>query len=72
LDRLHEGGDYACNIKELFSPSVRGRAAEGGRGLLTHHLELELGTFRRSAAHLALDTSPRPSAVAYTLPPLRG
>jgi hypothetical protein len=26
----------------LFSPSVRGRAAEGGRGSLTHHLELEL------------------------------
>src|SRR5262249_32049327 len=26
----------------LFSPSVRGRAAEGGRGSLTHHLELQL------------------------------
>jgi hypothetical protein len=27
------GGDY------IFSPSVRGRAAEGGRGSLKHHLE---------------------------------
>jgi hypothetical protein len=27
----------------LFSPSVRGRAAEGGRGSLTHHLEFEPG-----------------------------
>jgi hypothetical protein len=27
----------------LFSPSVRGRAAEGGRGSLIHHLEFELG-----------------------------
>src|SRR5262249_60479238 len=27
----------------LFSPSVRGRAAEGGRGALTHHLEFEVG-----------------------------
>jgi hypothetical protein len=27
----------------LFSPSVRGRAAEGGRGSLTRHLEFELG-----------------------------
>src|SRR6478672_10470364 len=31
------GGDY-----RFLSPSVRGRAAEGGRGSLTHHLE-ELG-----------------------------
>jgi hypothetical protein len=30
-------------VRGLFSPSVRGRAAEGGRGSLTHHLELELG-----------------------------
>jgi hypothetical protein len=29
-------------VRALFSPSVRGRAAEGGRGSLTHHLELEL------------------------------
>jgi hypothetical protein len=29
-------------VRGLFSPSVRGRAAEGGRGSLTHHLELEL------------------------------
>jgi len=32
----------ACNERALFSPSVRGRAAEGGRGSLTHHLELGL------------------------------
>jgi hypothetical protein len=32
------GGDYAGNVRDLFSPSVRGRAAEGGRGSLTHHL----------------------------------
>jgi hypothetical protein len=38
------GGDYACNVRALFSPSVRGRAAEGGRGSLTRHLELELGS----------------------------
>jgi hypothetical protein len=48
-------------MRGLFSPSVRGRAAEGGRGSLTHHLELELVNtpekprsggrfFRRSAA----------------------
>jgi hypothetical protein len=36
------GGDYACNVKDSFSPSVRGRAAEGGRGSLTHHLEVTL------------------------------
>jgi hypothetical protein len=29
-------------MRALFSPSARGRAAEGGRGSLTHHLELEL------------------------------
>jgi hypothetical protein len=39
----HEGEINACNVKALFSPSVRGRTAEGGRGSLTHHLELELG-----------------------------
>src|SRR5215470_16467386 len=39
----HEGEINACNVRALFSPSVRGRAAEGGRGSLTHHLELELG-----------------------------
>jgi hypothetical protein len=32
------GGDYACNMRALFSPSVRGRAAEGGRGSLSHVL----------------------------------
>jgi hypothetical protein len=25
-------------VRDLFSPSLRGRAAEGGRGSLTHHL----------------------------------
>jgi hypothetical protein len=30
-------------MRALFSPSVRGRAAEGGRGSLTRHLELEFG-----------------------------
>jgi hypothetical protein len=35
----HEGEITACNVRALFSPSVRGRAAEGGRGSLTHHLE---------------------------------
>ena len=30
-------------MRALFSPSVRGRAAEGGRGSLTRHLELKLG-----------------------------
>jgi hypothetical protein len=29
-------------MRALFSPSVRGRAAESGRESLTHHLELEL------------------------------
>jgi hypothetical protein len=29
-------------VRALILPSVRGRAAEGGRGALTHHLELEL------------------------------
>jgi hypothetical protein len=29
-------------VRALFSPSLRGRAAEGGRGSLTHHLELQL------------------------------
>src|SRR5262245_43286128 len=32
----------------LFSPSVRGRVAEGGRGSLTHHLELGLGKLAAS------------------------
>jgi hypothetical protein len=39
----HKGESNPCNVRALFSPSVRGRAAEGGRGSLTHHLELELG-----------------------------
>src|SRR5262249_23071036 len=33
-----------CNVKDLFSPSVRGRAAEGGRGSLTRHPEFEYAT----------------------------
>jgi hypothetical protein len=33
----------ACNVRALFSPSLRGRAAEGGRGLLTHHLGIGVG-----------------------------
>src|SRR5262249_17357827 len=39
LDRLHEGEINVCNLRALFFPSVSGRAAEGGRGSLTHHLE---------------------------------
>jgi hypothetical protein len=39
----HEGEITSCNVRALFSPSVRGRAAEGGRGSLTHRLDLELG-----------------------------
>jgi hypothetical protein len=41
------GGDYARNVRALFSPSVWGRAAEGGRGSLTRHLKLELGQHGR-------------------------
>jgi hypothetical protein len=37
------GITHIDNVRALFSPSVRGRAAEGGRGSLTHHLEFELG-----------------------------
>jgi hypothetical protein len=36
-------GRLRCKMRALFSPSVRGRAAEGGRGSLTRHLELEFG-----------------------------
>jgi hypothetical protein len=36
-------------VRALFSPSVRGRAAEGGRGSLTHHLELGVGQHVASA-----------------------
>jgi hypothetical protein len=42
----HEGEINACNVRALFSPSVRGRAAEGGRGSLTHHLEHSLAAPR--------------------------
>jgi hypothetical protein len=34
----HEGENNACNMS-LILPLVRGRAAEGGRGSLTHHLD---------------------------------
>src|SRR5262245_26408300 len=34
---LTRGRLNACNVRALFSPSVRGRAAEGGRGSLTSH-----------------------------------
>ena len=44
----------AAFVRASFSPSVRGRAAEGGRGSLTHHLELGVCQI----------PSPRPSAVA--------
>jgi hypothetical protein len=40
----------------LFSPSVRGRAAEGGRGSLTHHLEL--GAAERESSNLDGISSP--------------
>jgi hypothetical protein len=40
---LTRGRLTPANVRDLFSPSVRGRAAEGGRGSLTHHLELGLG-----------------------------
>src|SRR5262245_12087276 len=39
----HEGEINTCNVRALFSLRVRGRAAEGGRGSFTHHLEFELG-----------------------------
>jgi len=34
-----QGGDYPSSIAALFSPSVKGRAAAGGRGSLTRHFE---------------------------------
>src|SRR5215510_3457752 len=63
------GGDYACNMRALFSPSLRGRAAEGGRGAATHRLVLGLGNRpegrgERSQRQIP---SPRPSAVATFL-----
>jgi hypothetical protein len=39
-ERLPLTKNNACNVRALFSPSVRGRAAEGGRASFTHHLEL--------------------------------
>src|SRR5262245_41328569 len=39
-------------MRALFSPSMRGRAAEGGRGSLTHHLKLELGNTLEGTLHL--------------------
>jgi hypothetical protein len=41
-------------MRALFSPSVRGRAAEGGRGSLTHHPELELVNTPLSILNVAL------------------
>jgi hypothetical protein len=41
---LTRGRLTLVNVRALFSPSARGRAAEGGRGSLTHHLELEGNT----------------------------
>jgi outer membrane protein, multidrug efflux system len=39
----HEGEINGCNVRALFSPSLRGRDADGGRGSGTHHLDLGLG-----------------------------
>src|SRR5262245_26080648 len=74
-----KGGDYA------ILPSLRGTAAEGGRGSLTHHLELELANTpvrpggRKSPhnlSHLRCSCfhyrEPRAGARGYILPPLRG
>jgi hypothetical protein len=47
----HEGEINACNVTALFSPSARGRAAEGGRGSLRHHLELQLSNRARFQAN---------------------
>jgi hypothetical protein len=44
--------------QSFILPSVRGRAAEGGRGSVTRHPELEL--------------SNTPEGRGYTLSPLRG
>src|SRR5262245_26006876 len=44
---LTRGEINTCNVRVLFSPSVRGRAAEGGRGSLTHHRELGVGQHAR-------------------------
>jgi hypothetical protein len=44
----------------LFSPSERGRAAEGGRGSLTHHLELEGQHIPSPAAEEHICLSPNP------------
>jgi hypothetical protein len=56
----HEGEITACNVRALFSPSVRGRAAEGGRGSLARHLELELNT-RLQLLHQFLSFIDRPT-----------
>jgi hypothetical protein len=37
-----EGEINTCKVSFIL-PRVRGRAAEGGRGSFTHHLELQLG-----------------------------
>jgi hypothetical protein len=41
-------------VKALFSPSLRGRAAEGGRGSLTRHLEL--GVEQHAAIYLTFNS----------------
>jgi hypothetical protein len=66
------GGDYARNVRALFSPSVRGRAAEGGRESLTRHLELELGNTPEGHGHLAFATVTTGVTHGYTLTRLRG
>jgi len=56
---LTRGRLNVYNVRALFSPSVRGKAAEGGRGPLTHHLQLELGNpLRGSNKDAALAATP--------------
>ena len=51
----------------LFSPSVRGRAAEGGRGSLTHHPEFELGNTPKAIGS-SRATEPRKNTSHETRP----
>ena len=48
------------DMRPLFSPSVRGRAAEGGRGSFTHHLEFVATLRCRSAVETTPPLVPRP------------
>jgi hypothetical protein len=71
----HEGEFNACNVRALFSPSVRGRAAEGGRGSLTCHLDFGSWATRptnelRSGERIFRFTTA--FSRGYTLSPLRG